>query len=44
MNPLQLLTSSVVKVSLEDYQKEFALKRQIKHESTVVEPSIPYTG
>ena len=42
MNLLQLLTSSVVKFPLEDYQKKLkncAQKPQVKHASTVMEPS-----
>ena len=42
---LQLSTPSVKKSLLEDHQKkqeDFAHKRQIKHTSTVMEPSIPF--
>ena len=45
MNLLQLLTSCVKKIWLEDYQKKlknFPHKRQFKHKSTVMEPSIPF--
>ena len=45
MNLLQLLPSNVMKFSLQDYQKKlkhFVNKRQIKHTSTVVKPSISF--
>ena len=41
---VQLLTSSVIKVELEDDAKEknFALRRQLKHTSPVMDSSHPF--
>ena len=42
MRMLLLLILNAMKSSLKDFQKIFANKRQVKHTSTVLEPSIPF--
>ena len=43
-NLLQSLTSSVLKFSIDSYQKteDFPIERQVKHKATVTKPSVPF--